>query len=171
MGSVGSLIQGRMTSKVSSSHHSFASTFGRSISCGQTSHRLITMLIHGKITCPFLRWYLHCHLSEPLVGNVNGSFESWKTIKSSWLFSHWILKFQGNCVGLNGRLRTVPKCSFAQDGKEREKLEERNGLSISYFYRALWAPSTWSSMMNCFVKKAARRKYCLHSLDKRIEGR
>ena len=33
--------------------------------CGQTSHRLITMLIHSEIICPFLRCSLHCHLNEP----------------------------------------------------------------------------------------------------------
>lgn len=105
MGRVGSLVQGRITSKLSTSHNSFAKTFEGHISCGLASHRLVTILIHSRIICPFLRWHMHCHLSESLIANVCGSFES-------WLFSHWVFKLLGNCVGLNGWLLINPShCS------------------------------------------------------------
>lgn len=119
-----------ITCKLSTSHNSFARIFGGNISCRLTSHRLITMLIHSKIICPFLRWHMHCHLVEPLIGNVCGSFES-------WLFSHWIFKLLGNCVGLNGWLLINP-FHYSKVWQGERKLEERNGLStFLYFQRAL----------------------------------
>ena len=128
--------------------------------CRRTSHRLITMLIHSKVICPFLRWYIHCLLNAPLVGNVSCLLESQKRIKSSWLFLPVLplnFKLPGDCVGLNGWLlknrSTVPQYGFAQNGKEGERLEEKNGCSIFlYFYRALLVLRTWSSMVNYFCR-------------------
>lgn len=160
-------------------HNSLARIFGRTISCGQTSHRLITMLIHGKIICLFFGWYMYCPLSEPLIDDTNCSFESQRTISQvdcSFQFSHWIFKLPGTCVGLTGWLLinafhclAVWLCSEGQrETKPRREMVAVFSCLSMWLYKCSEHDLAWWIVS---VREAARQEHCLHSLDKRIEGR
>ena len=127
-----------------------------------TAHTLITMLIHNKAVCPFLRWDTHYHLSEPLIDKVSCWVKSQKTIESSWVFllvQALNFKLPGNCVYLKGWLLktpfTAPQCGFAQNVKEGERKGEKNGCGVFlYFCRALHMLRTWSNMVNYFCRSS-----------------
>lgn len=146
---------------------------------GQTSHRLITKLTYGKLICLFLWWYMYRPLSEPLTDDMGCSFESRRTISQvdcSFQCGHCIFKLPGSCAGLNGWPLIHPFHLFAlwlySEG-QRERKPRREMVAVfsclsMRLYKCSEHDLAWWIVS---VMEAARQEHCLHSLDKRMEGR